>query len=205
MALLRILEGPRYRIGRRDLAALARHVARTTRRRRRGDDLVLATPSRRSTRSPASLRRRALASWTLGRRARRAGGRWPRACRCSTSPRPSSCAPGCGRPPAAAGRENLLRFLDLAERFAPIEGDPGLPAFLEYLQLLDESEEDVAEAHPSDDDAVKVMTIHQAKGLEFATVYVPGLAGSGRRGSSPTTGPATNPLDHRVRPAVVAA
>src|SRR5439155_14829932 len=76
------------------------------------------------------------------------------------------------------GRENLLRFLDLTERFSPIEGDPGLPAFLEYLHLLDESDEDVAEAHPTDRDAVRLMTIHQAKGLEFPVVFVPGLAGS---------------------------
>src|SRR5205807_5483630 len=55
------------------------------------------------------------------------------------------------------GRQNLLRFLDLAERFAPIEGDPGLPAFLEHLRFIDESEEDVAEAHPTDVDAVTAM------------------------------------------------
>jgi len=76
------------------------------------------------------------------------------------------------------GRENLLRLLDLAERFAPVEGDPGLRAFIEYLRLLDESEEDLAEAHPTDRDAVRLMTIHQAKGLEFPVVFVPGLAGS---------------------------
>jgi DNA helicase-2/ATP-dependent DNA helicase PcrA len=50
---------------------------------------------------------------------------------------------------------------------------------VEYLQLLDESDDDLAEAHLTDSDAVKVMTIHQAKGLEFDTVYVPGLAGRG--------------------------
>src|SRR5205807_9123335 len=65
------------------------------------------------------------------------------------------------------GRHNLLRFLDLAERFEPVEGDPGLSAFVECLPLPDESEEDVAEAHPSATDAVRVSTIHQAKGLEF--------------------------------------
>ena len=52
-------------------------------------------------------------------------------------------------------------------------------AFVEYLQLLDESDDDLAEAHLTDADAVKVMTIHQAKGLEFDVVYVPGLSGRG--------------------------
>jgi len=92
------------------------------------------------------------------------------------------------------GRENLLRFLDLAEGFTPVEGDPGLRAFVEYLQLLDESDDDLAEAHLTDADAVKVMTIHQAKGLEFDVVYVPGLAGKGRSQIFPDARPGENAL-----------
>jgi DNA helicase-2/ATP-dependent DNA helicase PcrA len=80
------------------------------------------------------------------------------------------------------GRENLLRFLDIASHFDPVESEPGLPAFVEYLQLLSDAEDDLAEAHASGTDAVQVMTIHQAKGLEFPFVFVPGLAGS--KGSS---------------------
>src|SRR5437588_378589 len=55
------------------------------------------------------------------------------------------------------GGENLLRFLDLAAEFEPVDGDTGLAAFVEYVRLLDESEEDLAEAYTSGRDAVRVM------------------------------------------------
>ncbi len=74
------------------------------------------------------------------------------------------------------GRENLLRFGDLAQRYAPVEGASGLAEFVDYIAMVMESEEELGEATPGDIDAVKVMTIHQAKGLEFDEVWVPGLA-----------------------------
>jgi len=43
---------------------------------------------------------------------------------------------------------------------------PGLGALVDYLHLLEESEEELAESHLGDRDAVSVMTIPQAKGLE---------------------------------------
>ncbi|HWD08736.1 MAG TPA: 3'-5' exonuclease, partial [Actinomycetota bacterium] len=92
------------------------------------------------------------------------------------------------------GRDNLLRFLELAQQFQPVEGVPGLAAFLDYLRLLDESEEDLAESHASDRDAVAVLTIHQAKGLEWDCVWVPGLAGSGRSRVFPDERGGDNPL-----------
>ena len=174
VALLRLLEGPRFRVGRHDLAALARYA--------RGDsgrqavlagalsdlDAVpeLSYEGRRRLMDLADERRRLAALAT----------RLPVLDLAETIVQRTGLWQAAGE----RGRQNLLRFLDLAERFAPVEGDPGLPAFLEHLRLIDESEEDVAEAHPSELDAVKVMTIHQAKGLEYPCVYVPGLAGKGK-------------------------
>ncbi len=175
VALLRILEGPRYRIGRHDLAALARH---TRRLEAEGEPALLAD----SFDDPASV-----PELSAGARARLAAFRSERGRLAAAAGRlpvlelaeAVILRTGLWRAAGDRGRENLLRFLDLAERFEPVEGDPGLPAFVEYLQLLDESEEDLAEAHPTDTDAVKVMTVHQAKGLEFDVVHVPGLAGRG--------------------------
>jgi DNA helicase II / ATP-dependent DNA helicase PcrA len=188
VALLRILRGPRYRLGWRDLAALARHVRglegspaeRQVRRSAGADAFVLAdglgdlagvqdlSPlarlrlgqfcrereelSRSSTRLPVL----DLADAVIART-----GLWASA--------------------GALGRDNLLRFLDLTEHFSPVEGVAGLPAFLEYLHLLDETDEDLAEAHRGELDAAQVMTIHQAKGLEWDHVWLPGLAGADRR------------------------
>ena len=77
------------------------------------------------------------------------------------------------------GHENLLRFLHIVQTFAPLDGPITIAAFLEYLELVMLSEDEPAEATSIATEAVQIMTIHQAKGLEFTTVFVPGLAGAG--------------------------
>ena len=176
VALLRILMGPALRIGFGDLAALATHVRE---RRHAGDaNSAVMADGLRDLATVAGLSdeaRRRLDRFAASRqRLALAAGRLPILDLIETV----IDDVGLWRAAGERGRENLLRFCDLAGRFAPVDGEPGLPAFLEYLQLLDETEEDLAEAHPTDEDSVKVMTIHQAKGLEFDRVYVPGLAGS---------------------------
>ena len=76
-----------------------------------------------------------------------------------------------------ASKRNLAAFLDEVNAFAPVEGELTLRAFLDYVATVEEAErQEWAPVQPSDEDSVKVMTIHQAKGLEFDTVFVPGLA-----------------------------
>ncbi|MEA2715927.1 MAG: ATP-dependent helicase UvrD/PcrA, partial [Actinomycetota bacterium] len=207
VALLRLLGGPRYRIGLRDLAALSRH----SREMAQYDETAEAEAEARAASAPpppedepplgtalappprveavlaealadvdgapglSPEARDRLAAFEVERRHLADQAR-----RLPVLGLVDDILARTGLWQAAGplGRQNLLRFLDLAERFQPVEGDPGLAAFVEYLHLLDESEEDLAEAHLGDTDAVRVMTIHQAKGLEFATVYVPGLAGA---------------------------
>ncbi len=212
VALLRLLAGPRYRIGLRDLAVLSHH----SRHLGRYDDAVqaeaeadaqAATPSS-DDEAPLgtamalpptveTILADALsdldgmdqgATSGLSAEARDRLGAFDRERRHLADQARSLpvlglveailARTGLWQAAGTLGRQNLLRFLDLAERFQPVEGDPGLVAFVEYLHLLDESEEDLAEAHLGDADAVRVMTIHQAKGLEFETVYVPGMAGA---------------------------
>ncbi len=170
VAVLRVLQGPRYRLGLRDLAA----VARLARADKIGFPDALADPDAVPALSPEAGRR--LRGFLAERAALGAAAtRMPVLELAETIVERTGLWQASGE----LGRENLLRFLDLAEGFTPVEGDPGLRAFVEYLQLLDESDDDLAEAHLTDSDAVKVMTIHQAKGLEFDVVYVPGLAGRG--------------------------
>ena len=58
-----------------------------------------------------------------------------------------------------------------------LEGELTLRAFLDYAEAVEESERpEWSPVQPSEEDSVKVMTIHQAKGLEFDTVFVPGMA-----------------------------
>jgi DNA helicase-2/ATP-dependent DNA helicase PcrA len=78
---------------------------------------------------------------------------------------------------ALATKRNLAAFLDEVHAYSPLEGELTLRAFLDYVDAVEQSDrEEWSPVQPSDEDSVKVMTIHQAKGLEFDTVFVPGMA-----------------------------
>lgn len=81
--------------------------------------------------------------------------------------------------PAASrqsARLNLYRFLDLAEEWSPLEGRPSMRAFVDYLTLMiDEQTEELDTARLSGEDAVALVTIHRAKGLEWDAVFIPAL------------------------------
>ncbi len=74
-------------------------------------------------------------------------------------------------------RLNLYRFLDLAEEWSPLEGRPSLDAFLDYLDLLeaDRAAEELDTARLGGADAVALLTVHRAKGLEWPAVFLPAL------------------------------
>jgi DNA helicase-2/ATP-dependent DNA helicase PcrA len=89
---------------------------------------------------------------------------------------------------AVTARQNLATFLDRVAEFAPVEGDPSLPAFLAYLDAVEEAVEPVEATQPAPADSVKLMTVHMAKGLEFPMVVVAGLAAGSREDGSPKHG-----------------
>jgi ATP-dependent DNA helicase UvrD/PcrA len=89
---------------------------------------------------------------------------------------------------AAARRRNLAAFLEQVHAFQPVEGELTLRAFLDYVDAIEDDRE-WNPVQPSEDDSVKVMTVHAAKGLEFDAVFVPGLA----RGLFPDTRIQQNP------------
>jgi DNA helicase-2/ATP-dependent DNA helicase PcrA len=81
------------------------------------------------------------------------------------------------REPALATKRNLAAFLDEVHAFFPLEGELTLRAFLDYVETVEASDRpEWSPVQPSTENSVKVMTIHQAKGLEFDCVFVPGLA-----------------------------
>jgi len=79
---------------------------------------------------------------------------------------------------AMSARLNLYRFLDLVEDWSPLAGRPSLDGFLGYLDLLAEERaaEELDTARVGGQDAVALLTVHRAKGLEWDTVFVPALA-----------------------------
>ena len=78
---------------------------------------------------------------------------------------------------AAQRERNLAAFLDHVHAFEPVEGELTLRVFLDHVDAIEALDKEEWEpVQPSDEDAVKVMTIHQSKGLEFDHVFVPGVA-----------------------------
>ncbi len=85
---------------------------------------------------------------------------------------------------SAAALQNLSNFLDVVADFEPLEGEANLRAFVAYLDAADDAEETLEAAQPAQQDSVKLMTVHSAKGLEFECVFVPAVAaGEAKDGS----------------------
>jgi DNA helicase-2/ATP-dependent DNA helicase PcrA len=71
---------------------------------------------------------------------------------------------------------HLDRFVEVAEEFVAAGDDPGLPAFLAYLDAAEERERGLeTEVAEPDGTRVQLLTIHAAKGLEWDAVFVAGM------------------------------
>ncbi|GAA3422578.1 hypothetical protein GCM10018952_75230 [Streptosporangium vulgare] len=75
-----------------------------------------------------------------------------------------------------AARADLDAFLDAAARFAGDSEDPTLGAFLAFLKAADEEENGLDAGRVGESNSVKLMTVHASKGLEWPVVVVPGLS-----------------------------
>ncbi|MFE3639529.1 ATP-dependent DNA helicase [Streptomyces sp. NPDC059169] len=76
---------------------------------------------------------------------------------------------------AARRRETLANFLDVAASFASLDGEATLLAFLGFLRTAEQYEKGLDNALPGGENTVKVLTAHKSKGLEWDVVAVPGL------------------------------
>jgi hypothetical protein len=93
---------------------------------------------------------------------------------------------------ATAAKRNLAAFMDQVHAFEPVEGELTLRAFLDYVDTVERMDkQEWSPVQPSAEDSVKVMTIHAAKGLEFDNVFVPGMA----KGLLPSTRIQHNPAE----------
>jgi len=175
-ALLRILMGGQYRLGMADLNALK------TRADSANDDSIMGAVMAASDIAELdSAKRAAIERFvTLHERLMRYGqantvantineiittiGFWDEA---------AALRPG----EATTARLNIARFLNVANGWRPIEGRPTVRRFLRYIDALNESGRDEALTPPTaaTEDAVELTTVHGAKGLEWGSVYLPGL------------------------------
>jgi DNA helicase-2/ATP-dependent DNA helicase PcrA len=72
--------------------------------------------------------------------------------------------------------ENLTELLTATEDFQEQNHDASLAAFLDQVALITDAEQQVtAEGRRGNTDTVTLMTLHNAKGLEFSVVFMAGM------------------------------
>ncbi len=209
-SLLRLLAGPRWSLGPRDLVALgaaARELG--GRQDRPGDPLDAVVEGVQPDRSaslvdaldafdPDRALERGDFSAAGARRLGRLAGELRALRRRLDQPLPDLVAdvertlgldvevvtrPGTDDP--AAARADLDAFADAAATFSGDaaqdgSGSAALTAFLAFLEAAESEEHGLDTGPVSGADTVKLMTVHAAKGLEWPVVAVPGLSGGVR-------------------------
>jgi DNA helicase-2/ATP-dependent DNA helicase PcrA len=76
-------------------------------------------------------------------------------------------------PEAESRVKNIARFFEVVKAYGDVAEHDRVPAFVTHLDLLREAGDDPAVAEADyDEDAVHVLTVHKAKGLEFPVVFL---------------------------------
>jgi DNA helicase-2/ATP-dependent DNA helicase PcrA len=75
----------------------------------------------------------------------------------------------------ARRRESLSAFFDVVAGFIDLDGESSLSAFLAFLHAAQEHERGLDAVTPSGSDAVQLLTAHRSKGLEWDVVACPDL------------------------------
>ncbi|HEX5949266.1 MAG TPA: ATP-dependent DNA helicase, partial [Actinomycetota bacterium] len=211
VALARILQGPRWRIGYRDLVAMARWSAAHNRRlsdvlpedEMPGDVAFALAEALDHLEEIEGLSREALTRLeefrmllaslreaTAGSLGDLVGAVVERTGLLRELEASTSAS-------AVASRRNLLNLLQHVSSFAPVDGEATLSTLIAYLDTAEETEDDLEPAQPSEANTVKLLTIHKAKGLEWPVVFVPGMAEHTKRSQSsifPDASRQPNPL-----------
>jgi ATP-dependent exoDNAse (exonuclease V) beta subunit len=78
---------------------------------------------------------------------------------------------------------DALSFVRSAHAYARMSQRPSVEGFLRAGKMLHEDSDTWAPSAPAAEDAVRLLTVHGSKGLEFEAVFVSGLVDTKRRGA----------------------
>ncbi len=193
-AMLRLLTGPRWRIGTRDLGLLGRRASTLSGRTfGRSDDTTLAAELARAVEgtdpteivaladavddpgslpySAEAIERFAELSQLIASVRRHAGEPLLELARRGIRALDLDLELEAGA--VAGGADNIALFLEAISDYAQSDRYASLSGLVAYLAAEDFYNEGMSVATPSDADSVKLLTIHRAKGLEWHSVYVP--------------------------------
>jgi DNA helicase-2/ATP-dependent DNA helicase PcrA len=193
-ALLRLLTGPRWNIGPRDLALLGRRAAALSGRTRRPhDDATLAQELARAVEGtdptevvaladalddpgdlpydPRARARFADLSRVVHRVRSHVGEPLLDLARRAVRALDLDIELEAGEVEGAS--DNLATFLDAVADYAAADRYASLTGLVAYLRAEEEFNEGMDVTTPSESDSVKLLTIHRAKGLEWEAVFVP--------------------------------
>ncbi len=199
-AFVRIATGPRWRIDARDLAALGDRASRIAGGRGRSDQAELSAalddavaggdtvesvsltealddlgdPTRYSA---EAIERFALMSAELHSLRRHVGEPLPDLVRRVMRTTGLEVEASFGPPEVVSQQRSALATLvDLAAEFTELDGRVTLGAFLGLLRDAERFEVKLELDLPGPSDAVQLLTVHKAKGLEYGSVFVPFLS-----------------------------
>ena len=74
------------------------------------------------------------------------------------------------------GADQLAAFTDAVAGFVDVDADATLSGMLAWLDAERDHAVGLEQATPSERNSVKLLTVHRAKGLEWEVVFLPGLA-----------------------------
>jgi len=197
-ALARLLTGPRWRIGPRDLVALGRRARELVRGESPGQEDSVDPLAEAVTDLTAQTGSLVEALDDLGDQEQYSAVGYARLCALAAELRRLRAHVGrpladltaqaervlgldievAARPGAdpVAARADLDAFTDVAAAFTGEGAEPTLGAFLAYLIAAQQEEFGLETGRVGESDSVKLLTVHAAKGLQWPAVFVPGLS-----------------------------
>jgi DNA helicase-2/ATP-dependent DNA helicase PcrA len=199
-AFVRVAAGPRWRIGARDLAALGDRAAELAGGRHRGaqpdvaaalDDAVLGSdavdaislleaaedPGDPDRYSAEALERLGAVAAEVRALRRHVGEPMPDLIHRVLAVTGLDVELALGDPVTVAAQQDALAaLLALAAESSALDDRFTLGAFLSFLRDSERFDVDVPVDARASDDAVQILTVHKAKGLEWPIVFVPFLA-----------------------------